>query len=297
MTRSGVGTDPSAGASAQAIRKHYDVGNAFYEAWLDRSMTYSAGRWSTIGHAAITLEDAQTQKLDWHLDAASVAPGARILDVGCGWGSLLVRAVRQRHVAQAVGLTPSRDQRDWIRDRYGDAGIETICSRWQDANAGKDFDAIFSLGSLEHFARPGLASSEKVRAYEQFFEFCRRSISDEGRLSVQFIAWMDIEPGSEIANLPTELFPESNLPRVSEIIGAAEPTFHPILMENSPDDYARTIREWLSRLNDARDDLIKECGADLVKAYIRGFRRFLLGFETGTLGLYRLAFRPRKTGR
>jgi cyclopropane-fatty-acyl-phospholipid synthase len=103
MTR----TDLPAGASPDAIRSHYDAGNAFYAAWLDPSMTYSAARWTGAGRGPRSLEEAQAAKLDWHLDSASVRPGAQILDVGCGWGSLLARAIGERKAARAVGVTPS----------------------------------------------------------------------------------------------------------------------------------------------------------------------------------------------
>lgn len=293
MTKTGDLADPGAGASPAAIRHHYDAGNAFYAAWLDPSMTYSAGRWAGDGRSASTLEQAQTAKLDWHLDAAAVMPGARLLDVGCGWGSLLDRAVRERDVARAVGVTPSAAQCDWISAHHAGPRIETVRATWQEVDVGTGHDAVVSIGALEHFARAGLSSAERIACYRGFFDFCARALSDNGRLSIQFIGWMDIAQGAEAASLPAELFPESDLPRFTEVIAAADPVFHPIRMENVPDDYARTLREWLSRLNAGRERLICAHGPDLVKIYIRGFRRFILGFESGSLGLYRVAFRRR----
>lgn len=293
MTKVGGLADTPSGASPDAIRRHYDAGNAFYAAWLDPSMTYSAARWGGAGRALRSLEDAQAAKLDWHLDAASVRQGAQILDVGCGWGSLLARAVRKRNAARSVGLTPSVAQRDWIAGHHADTRIETVCATWQKADISTGFDAVFSLGALEHFARPGLSSAERIASYRGFFDFCRRALSDNGHLSIQFIGWMDVPPGAQTASLPAELFPESDLPRFTEVIAAADPAFHPLCMENVPDDYTCTLREWLSRLNADREVLIRAHGRDLVKTYIRGFRRFILGFESGSLGLYRVAFRPR----
>ena len=289
-----TGSDLPSGASAAAIQSHYDAGNAFYEAWLDPSLTYSAARWSADIGTAPTLEQAQRRKLDWHLDAASVRRGARILDIGCGWGSLLDRAAHDRNAARAVGLTPSRRQCDWINGRSGTANIEVVCRRWQEADVGTGYDAVFSLGALEHVARPGLSAAGKIDSYERFFEFCRRSVSGSGRLSIQFVGWMDVPPSAETDNLPTELFPESDLPRLAEVIAAAEPTFHTLLLENVPNDYALTLRAWLSRINRHRDGLVREHGRQMVKSYIHAFRRFLLGFEAGSLGLYRIAFRTRR---
>jgi cyclopropane-fatty-acyl-phospholipid synthase len=196
-----------------------------------------------------------------------------------------------------VGLTPSRQQCDWIGHHIGCTEIEVVCSLWQDADAGAGYDAAFSLGALEHFARPGLPAAGKIRSYQSFFEFCRRSVSDEGRLSIQFVGWMDVAPEAETDHLPIGLFPESNLPRLAEVIAAADPTFHPLSLENVPGDYALTLHAWLAKINAHRDELVRMHGRPLVKTYIHAFRRFLLGFESGSLGLYRIAFRPRRPGR
>src|SRR5512134_1026190 len=97
------------GASPRAIREHYDVGNSFFSLWLDTSMTYSCALWE----GAETLESAQSRKLDFHIDQARAADRNRVLDVGCGWGSL-VRRLSSRGVRSVVGLTLSQAQADYI---------------------------------------------------------------------------------------------------------------------------------------------------------------------------------------
>src|SRR5688500_8349804 len=99
------------GASAEAIQYHYDVGNGFYQLWLDADLNYSCAMW----HENDTLEEAQLRKLDHHIAAARAQGGARVLDIGCGWGSLMRRLVEHHGVDRAVGLTLSAQQADWIR--------------------------------------------------------------------------------------------------------------------------------------------------------------------------------------
>src|SRR5688572_25683389 len=94
------------GASRSAIRHHYDLSNDFYALWLDPSMTYSSALWSD----GDSLASAQRRKLDFHIEGARAPGAARVLDVGCGWGGLLQRAVDDWGVGHAVGLTLSQAQ-------------------------------------------------------------------------------------------------------------------------------------------------------------------------------------------
>ena len=94
-----------AGASFEAIAHHYDVGTEFFRIWLDKELVYSAARWKreAIG-ARESLERAQENKLDFHLNAVGAAPGASLLEIGCGWGAMLARSRRRFGVASVVGL-------------------------------------------------------------------------------------------------------------------------------------------------------------------------------------------------
>lgn len=277
-----------AGASAEAIRSHYDVGNDFFAAWLDETMTYSAARWADGPAGASRLREAQFAKMDWHLDAAAVRGGS-LLDIGCGWGGLLRRAAAERGVTDLVGITASPSQADWIRRHPGTPPIEVLTLPRQEADLNRTFDAIVSIGAIEHFAGPGLGSDERIRIYRDFFQFCHRRLRPGGRMSIQFIAWMDLKGRPAEQVLPLELFPESALPYPIEILTAADADFHPIALENRPTDYSKTLAAWLENLIAHWDHLVEVHEKDLVKRYIRGFRRFVLGFEGGTIGLFRVA--------
>lgn len=291
MLPDGVQGRNLAGAPPESIRAHYDTGNTFFAGWLDSGMIYSAGCWRGKGRCARTLEEAQVWKLDWHLDAAGIKSGSRLLDVGCGWGALLSRAVAEYGAKAAIGLTPAAEQVRWIETHCDRPEISIVPTLWQTANFKTRFDAIVSIGALEHFARPGITQCEKRETYKGFFDFCNRHLVENGGLSLQFIGWMDVPPADETRNLPAFLFPDSNLPRVHEVLAASNKHFHIMRLENSPEDYARTLGAWLARMQTNRQALIQMHGKDVVRAYVHAFRRFVLGFESGSLGLYRLSMR------
>lgn len=281
------------GASREAIQFHYDFGNDFYAAWLDSGMTYSAALWPDEERPGIDLATAQLAKLDHHIDFVRLNAGDSLLDVGCGWGSLLNRAVSRVDLSEAVGLTLSERQYGWITERNADSRIECRLSAWQDFADDRRFSAIISIGALEHFARPEMTRDEKLRCYEDFFRFCHEHLADKGRLSIQTITWMNMAAEDEKDNLPVDIFPESNLPQVLEVIQAADKYFHLLQSSNRPQDYARTLHIWMKRIREHRDELAEAYGKDDVQRYFNGFANFVLGFQNGVIGLSRFGFEKR----
>ncbi len=275
------------GASQEAIQYHYDVGNAFYAAWLDRTMTYSAALWPDSGARAATLQAVQEAKLDWHLAGAPLGAGRRLLDIGCGWGGLIRRAQDTKGFAEAVGLTLSAAQVAWIAEYVADDSVKIALCPWQDFKTAEAFDAIVSIGAFEHFARPGLTRDEKLACYADFFAFCAKNLTVGGQLSLQTIVWMEAEAGKD-ENLPANFFPESDLPYVAEIFQAAEPHFHVMQSHNRPRDYSLTLRAWLKNIRDQRETLMAEHGEDTVGRYMNFFTTFVLGFDQGGIGLTRM---------
>ena len=129
MARPNQAANVDAGASAAAIRNHYDLGDDFFGLWLGPERIYSAA----LFEGADDLDAAQTRKLDHHIAAAGAAGKARVLDVGCGWGAMLRRLTRHAGVKHAVGLTLSASQADWARARRraGDRGARGELARPQ----------------------------------------------------------------------------------------------------------------------------------------------------------------------
>src|SRR5262249_48565126 len=145
------------GASARAIETHYDVGNGFYELWLDPTLTYSCALWAGEDD---TLDAAQLRKLDY-IGAPALARNAkRVLDIGCGWGGLL-RRLTSHGVGEAVGLTLSRAQHDFVSG-LALPGVETRLESWRDHRPSRPYDGIVSVGAFEHFADEDLSPSEKL---------------------------------------------------------------------------------------------------------------------------------------
>ena len=281
------------GASQEAIQYHYDVGNDFYAPWLGPTMIYSAALWPDDRQAPCTLAEAQHAKLDWHIAGAGLAAGDRLLDIGCGWGGTMRRAVEQAEIGEAVGLTLSDAQADWIGGHHADAPISVQVRPWQDFGSAEPFDGIISIGAFEHFARPEMDRAAKIAHYADFFRFCADNLKPGGSLSLQTIVWMNVQPEDEAKNLPLHIFPESNLPHVGEVFEAAAPAFHPMRFHNRPRDYSRTLREWIRGLGNHRQELAALADAETVKRYRNGFTGFVLGFENGVIGLTRYSFLKR----
>ena len=273
----------SGGASADAIDFHYSVGNDFYRLWLDESMTYSGALWD----GDETLESAQRRKLDYHLDQAGITEGMRVLDIGCGWGSGLRRMTAERGVAQAVGLTLSQAQADWLAAQPSPK-IEVRIESWQDHAPPQPYDAIISIGAFEHFAKANLPRADKLAAYREFFQRSHALLRPGGRLSLQTIAYGNIAPDNRSAFVEKQIFPESDLPTLGEVADSSHGFFEITAVRNDRQHYARTAREWLRRLRARRAEAIALVGAENVTRYEQYLGLFVIGFHTGTLHLLRL---------
>ncbi|HXW23234.1 MAG TPA: class I SAM-dependent methyltransferase [Xanthobacteraceae bacterium] len=276
------------GASSEAIRAHYDLSEEFFQIVLGPQLVYSCAMFD----AADDLESAQLHKLDYHIEAARAAGTARVLDIGCGWGALLLRLVEHAGVKRAVGLTLSRSQAAWIR-RVPHAGIEVREEDWRDHRPSRPYDAIISIGAFEHFVHPGLDEARKLQAYREFFAFCEHALVSRGWLSLQTIAWAaprEFIVGIDSKFISERIFRESDLPLISECIRAAEGKFELRLLRNDGDHYYRTLRLWERNLSARRDDAVALVGEDKVAEFRKYLREAAAGFKIGATCLLRLSF-------
>ncbi|MFI6039526.1 class I SAM-dependent methyltransferase [Streptomyces sp. NPDC051315] len=226
----------------RAISHHYDVGNDFYELVLGPSMVYSCAYWESPDS---TLEAAQHDKLELVCRKLALTPGQRLLDVGCGWGSMAIHAARD-HDVSVVGITLSQEQATYARKRVADAGltdkVEIRVQDYRDVNDGP-YDAISSIGMAEH------VGAERYREYASALhallrpggrllnhQIARRPQRDESTYHVDEFIDAYVFPDGELAPLGTTV---TQLERAG---------FEVRDVESIREHYALTLRRWVTRL-------------------------------------------------
>ena len=234
---------------ADAIAHHYDVSNDFYRHWLDENMVYSCAYFKERGD---TLEQAQVQKLDHVLRKIRVQPGQRLLDIGCGWGALILRAA-QKFGAHATGITLSRNQYELARERIAAAGLgdrcEVLLADYRDMSG--QFDRITSIGMFEHV---GL---KNLRAY---FATVRDLLADDGIALNHGITSTDPETG-EVAwgggsFIHRYVFPHGELPHISLAIREMSAAGLEVTdVEGLRRHYALTLKHWAQRYEQASEKI------------------------------------------
>lgn len=232
---------------SDAIAYHYDVSNDFYRLWLDENMVYSCAYFKKQEDS---LEQAQVQKLDHVLRKVRLQPGQHLLDIGCGWGALILRAA-QKFGARATGITLSRHQHDLAQERIAAAGLSDRCkvllADYRDMS-GK-FDRITSIGMFEHV---GLKS---LRAY---FAKVRDLLSDDGIALNHGITSTDPDSG-EVAwgggsFIHRYVFPHGELPHISLALKEMSAAgLEATDVEGLRRHYALTLRHWAQRYERATE--------------------------------------------
>jgi cyclopropane-fatty-acyl-phospholipid synthase len=278
---------PPRGASAPEVQAHYDIGDAFYALWLDPERVYSAAMW----RPDLDLAAAQRAKLAWHAQEAAVGPGSRVLDIGCGWGAFLDHAVRVAGATRAVGLTLSPSQAAATRARQV-PGVEVHEEGW-DTHRGTDYDAVVSVGAMEHFVRPEFEPAQRIAVYRAFFGACHAALRPGGRLSLQTIAYADFPGGTLDPFITERIFPGSDLPRLAELAEAHLGTFRLVRLRNDPQDYAQTCTVWAERLATRRAEAEALVGPERVRDFLRYLKMSAAGFRSGALDLLRMSFERR----
>ncbi len=274
----------SRSGSRRNIAAHYDLGNDFYREWLDPSMTYSAalfGEETQPDPERVPLEEAQARKYDRLLERIGMGPGERLLEIGCGWGGLALRAARRG--TRVTGLSLSREQLDWAEEQAVLAGLDErigFCYRdYRDETGTYD-----GVASVEMFEAVG----------EQYWPEYFRTLADRlrpgGRAGLQVITIED-EAYEAYRRHPDFIqlyvFPGGMLPTPAHLHGLAE-RVGLRLREMTPFGlhYAETLRLWQERFN-AREQRIRELGYG--ESFLRLWRYYLsyceAGFRMGRIDL------------
>jgi len=235
--------DNAPGKARKNIAAHYDLGNDFYSAWLDPTMTYSSARFESDNDS---LEAAQLNKIHTLLDRLNLKPGQRLLEIGCGWGTLAIEAARRG--AAVVGLTLSSEQKAWAERKIAEAGLASqIEIRLQDyRDTAEQFDAVASVEMVEAVGQ---------RWWGAYLESIARNLKPGGRAALQFIS-MRHDLFDRYARNPdfiqTYIFPGGLL--------LDEPRFAALARERGLSwqdregfalDYAETLKRWRKRYDAA----------------------------------------------
>ncbi|MEA2825895.1 MAG: cyclopropane-fatty-acyl-phospholipid synthase [Actinomycetota bacterium] len=272
----------SRGSDSRAISHHYDVGNTFYRLLLGPSLTYSCARFTSPD---VSLEDAQAakhelicRKLGLH---GREEPG-RLLDVGCGWGSLAIHAALH-HRAKVVGITISRAQAELARKRVAEAGVaDRVEIRLQDYRdvRHEDYDAISSVGMFEHVGTSRMAD---------YFETLRPLLGPGGRLLNHAIS---VAGGSRLKRrsfMFRYVFPDAELVDVGEVVLAMERAgFEVRDVESLREHYARTVRHWIANLEQAWDDAVAEVGLARARIWWLYSVGVVNSFEDGGMAVHQV---------
>lgn len=282
------------GASPEAIRRHYDVANDFYELWLDRTMCYSCALWEGDEPDSM-LEQAQLRKLDFHANQINAKNAARVLDVGCGWGSLLRRLVDTYGVGHATGLTLSNAQAEWSFQR-SDPRVDIRIESWMDHVPTQPYDGIISVGAFEHFAKAEMSDGERIAAYREFFKKCWEWLKPGGRLSLQTIAYANVDVAHVKEQADTKfffdvIFPESVLPTLADIVAASDGLFEVVNLRNDREMYFRTCQIWYRNLVACKAEALKIVDQEVYDRFVRYLKLSAFVFNGGYAGLLRVGFR------
>lgn len=229
------------------IAHHYDLGNDFYGAWLDQSMTYSSALFEEPATEKETLEEAQARKIHTLLDRLDLQPGQRLLEIGCGWGSLMEIAARDYGV-HVTGLTLSKEQKDYADARLRDAGLadRTDIQVRDYRDVAETFDAVASVEMVE------AVGQEYWPAYLQSIA---RALKRRGKAALQLIAMRDSLFDGYASNadfIQTYIFPggmligETRFKAIAEAAGLEWRDRRAFRLH-----YAETLRRWRMRYNDA----------------------------------------------
>jgi cyclopropane-fatty-acyl-phospholipid synthase len=264
------------------IKSHYDLGNDFYRLWLDDTMTYTCAYWKK---KTDTLEAAQRQKIDHVLRKLQLAKGQEFVDLGCGWGHLVVRAAKL-YGARGLGVTLSREQYEFAVDLAQREGVSDLAKfkhmNYQDMiKHDKQYERVISVGMLEHVGRGN---------HRQYFDVVDHLLAPGG---ISVLHSITEQTETEVpAWIDKYIFPGGYVPSVREVVQLLpDYDFHLTDYESLRMHYALTLDEWYARF-EKNLDKVRELGYD--ERFIRMWRLYLRGsaasFRYGTYDLSQFVF-------
>ncbi|MGW8312193.1 MAG: class I SAM-dependent methyltransferase [Desulfuromonadales bacterium] len=264
---------------AQAVQYHYNISNDFYKLWLDQRMIYSC---AVFHSPSQTLDEAQLHKLDYICRKLRLKKGEKLLDIGCGWGGLIMYAA-EKYGVEALGITLSQPQADLAEARINSAGLSGRCRvsvcDYRDMPADQSFDKLVSVGMVEHVGEAKLPEYFQ-KAYgllKQGGVFLNHGITNS----------MTSQQNKGPSFIDKYVFPDGELLPISVMLREAEEAgFEVRDVEGLREHYALTLRHWVRRLEAQRDQATELTSPETYRIWRIYMAGSAHGFETGKLGLY-----------
>jgi cyclopropane-fatty-acyl-phospholipid synthase len=273
-----------------AIHFHYDVSNEFYALWLDRAMVYSCAYFE---NPEVDLDTAQQAKLDHICRKLALRPGEKFLDIGCGWGALVMHAARHYGV-QALGVTLSSQQLKIARERIEETGLSGSVSvelmDYRDLPGQEIYDKVASVGMFEHVGLKNLPV---------YFATVNRLLKPHG-LFLNHGITHDTEgwqPNVSTEFINRYVFPDGQLDTISNVQRAMERSKFEIAdVEGLRQHYALTLRHWVARLERNRASALQYVNEATYRVWRLYMSACALQFESGEIGIYQILANKRSAG-
>lgn len=261
------------------VQSHYDIGNDFYKLWLDETMSYSCGYFR---HEDDSLYQAQVNKVDYILEKLYLKEGMSLLDIGCGWGFLLIEAAKKYGI-HGLGITLSREQHDEFQRRIEAEGLsgqlEVKLMDYRDLEkTDLQFDRIVSVGMVEHVGRGN---------YQQFIDCAAHVLKPGGLFLLHFISALKEHPGDPW--IKKYIFPGGVVPSLREMLTCmAEADFHTLDIENLRNHYNRTLLCWERNFRDHIDDVRKMFDERFIRMWDMYLSSCAATFHNGIIDIHQI---------
>lgn len=264
--------------SKDNVSYHYDIGNDFYQLWLDKTMTYSCGYFEDEND---TLEQAQTNKVDYILKKLNLKEGNTLLDIGCGWGELILTAAKKYKV-HALGVTLSSEQMEKVNTRIKEEGLENLVEvQLIDYREIKNrtFDRIVSVGMIEHVGKDYL---------NEYFSTINTLLKDGGISLLHSITSLK---GGTNQWIDKYIFPGGYIPSIPELISnITEESFHLIDVESLRRHYGITLEHWTENFENSIDEIYKIKDETFIRMWRLYLNACAASFSSGNIDIHQFLF-------
>jgi cyclopropane-fatty-acyl-phospholipid synthase len=263
------------------VQRHYDLGNDFYSLWLDSSMTYSCAFFKSPD---CTLEEAQEEKRRIIYEKLQLSEGDRLLDIGCGWGSIILESAKLYPIT-AVGITLSKNQHEYVKEKIKQEGlegrVEVHFMHYEDLpKLGLKFNKVVSVGMFEHVGKG---------RHRKFFEVVSKIMEDGGLFLLHTIG--KVHPSSQSRWIRKYIFPGGYLPSIEEVLRAVRHLdFNLIDIDDWRLHYYFTLKEWLRRFYSVGDYVKEKYGEEFFRMWELYLVASAVSFYNGSNHLFQFLF-------